>query len=62
MYVHLYRLRMFLHSESRFFVRVYILKNLKWTRMAIPFWVRIYVIRFLYEMYFLFSFTINNHP
>ena len=36
------------------------LKILKWTRMAIPFWVRIYAICFLSEMYFLFSFTIND--
>ena len=37
----------------------YTLKNLKWTEMAIPFWVRIYMICFLSEMYFLFYFTIN---
>ena len=40
-------------------VNFYTLKNLKWTGMAIPFWMRIYVICFLSEMYFLFYFIIN---
>ncbi len=37
----------------------YTLKNLKWTGMAFPFWVRINLICFLTEMHFPFSFTIN---
>ena len=39
--------------------KFYTLKNLKWTGMAFPFWVRINLICFLSEMHFPFSFTIN---
>ncbi len=39
--------------------KLYTLKNLKWTGMAIPFWVRIYVICFLSEMY---SIMIGSPP
>ncbi len=39
---------------------IYTLKNFKWTRMAISFWVRIYVICFSSEIYFLYQNGIHS--